>query len=185
MSKFAFFGDAWLQFLAICKYPFYLCSNLGSVFNLHESQASQGFCVQLIKDYIEIYNLISGIITNSDNPEEDLKNTFKQNLLKNWNGMVETQCLKFGSQLTLEQKVEFINYYLNNIKSVDKLELFPFKSFFKNQKTENSLEECKAEILWLRNNWIPKSEIEILRNSKSWKLTAPLRAIENITRSIF
>jgi glycosyltransferase involved in cell wall biosynthesis len=81
MSKFTYFGDAWLQFLAISKYPFYLCSNLGSVFNLHESQASQGFCIQLIKNYIDIYSLISEIITNCDNLEKDEKNTVKQNLL--------------------------------------------------------------------------------------------------------
>ncbi len=186
LQKFTYFGDAWLQFLAISKHSFYLRRNVGSVFNLHESQCSQGFCMELIKDYIEIYNLISDIITKDERIKEDQKKHLKFSLLKNWNGMIDTQSSKFAGELSLGQKVNFINYYLNNIQSDNLLALFPFFSFFDNLTTDlKDFKKCQAEVDWLRANWIPKSEINLIHNSKSWKLTAPLRVIENIFRKLF
>jgi glycosyltransferase involved in cell wall biosynthesis len=186
LQKFTYFGDAWLQFLAISKHSFYLYKQVGSVFNFHESQISQNICIELICDYTNIINLISSAIDTNDDLNDTQKNALKTNLLKNWNGMVEQQCPKIVEKLSINQKSQYIDRYLMNLHSEAKLSLFPFLSFFDNHNILfDSLKKFEAEVAWLRSNWIPKSDLDLVHNSKSWKITAPLRVIENIFRKLF
>lgn len=131
ISRFTFFGDAWLQFIAISKYDFYLKGEIGAVFNLHNNQCSQEVSLKLIKDYVDIFNLVSDCIDLQKSITKKVKLYSKKNLLKNWNSMVKSQCDKTSNKIPQKAKNKMIKYYINNIKTNDILEDFPFSSFFK------------------------------------------------------
>lgn len=185
LQRFTYFGDAWLQFLAISKHSFYLRRIVGSVFNLHVEQASQGFCIKLIKDYIEIYNLISNSISINKYIRDDCKKSLKHNLLRNWNYMIEVQCVKFSEKIAFHQKLAFINYYLNNMESDDRLALFPFSPFCDNIKNAmKDYKKCKAEVAWLRSNCNPPSELDLIHNRILRIIIAPLKVIKKHLRKL-
>jgi hypothetical protein len=185
VGKFTYFGDAWLQFIVISRYPFYLTKKVGSVFNFHESQLSQNICQELIIDYTNIYNLIAIAVEKNNSFVVDQKNLLKNSLLKNWNSMLEQQCPNFVEKLSIDQKSGYINCYLKNLDSLDKFTLFPFLSFFdKYNILFDALRKYEAEVSWLRKNWVPKSELELIHKSKSWKITAPLRLIDQLFQKL-
>jgi glycosyltransferase involved in cell wall biosynthesis len=52
------------------------------------------------------------------------------------------------------------------------------------KQKETAFNQAKAESLWLRKNFVPITDLEIMRRSLSWKITAPLRFVDKFLQKI-
>jgi hypothetical protein len=52
------------------------------------------------------------------------------------------------------------------------------------KQKESSFNQAKAEAIWLRKNFGPITDSEMMRGSLSWKITAPLRLVDQLFQKL-
>jgi glycosyltransferase involved in cell wall biosynthesis len=52
------------------------------------------------------------------------------------------------------------------------------------KQKETAFNQAKAEAIWLRKNFVPITDSEMMRGSLSWKITAPLRLVDQLFQKL-
>jgi glycosyltransferase involved in cell wall biosynthesis len=188
-QKHGFFGDAWIQFLAFSRSPFYLADSPGAVLNIHDGQASQQFGAAFVEDMASIWNAVKDALDQRKDLDQSVSNHLIDKLFQNWNKMIQGQCWNLNPELHKDKISAILHAYVRHFggeRFIGSFGLLPLFSeyrneFDRNKNLENELSLKKTEIQRLANHLESvQSQLSWMQKSLSWRITMPLRTIATL-----
>lgn len=169
ITQFGLASDVWVQFLAFANCEVFCLDRVGSAFNLHESQASAGVSISDLELYGKMNRSMFDFLSQTEILDKIETREFMKNVTTRWSEMFFWLAAATPHS-ALPRLSDLTEIYIRDFSIYCGMEPFPLTPILTKLDLFKKL-EARHEV---SHNML-KDEIVMLKNSKSWKLTAPLR----------
>jgi glycosyltransferase involved in cell wall biosynthesis len=168
-NKYGLPSDIWFQFKFIAKFPCAIVSRPGAIYSIHPNQASEQIDHRNIAEFGRMNTEIREYLQNiSDYSNEEI-NDICANLNKRWCGIIESRVNKKINNISKDQTTKAILDYISTVAPNYGYSYFPLNSLLISKYIGQNT-----------SNRIIDNKIISMERSLSWKITSPLRWIDNL-----